>query len=437
MVLYLHFNLFAQTNYTPYTFVSLAGSGTAGTNDGTGNTAQFNSPRGLGIDASGTVYVADYNNDTIRKVTSDGVVTTIAGLAGVAGTNDGAGDLAQFDQPRRVVADKLGNLFVADALNHTIRKLTPSGTNWMVTTIAGLGGVAGTNDGLGATARFNQPSGVALDNAQNIYVADNINRTLRRVVPVGTNWMVTTIAGLAGSSGSADGTNSTARFAGPINVDVDGVGNVYVADNNNNMIRKVTLVGTNWVVTTPAGSTTAGYADGMGGAAQFNNPTGVAVDSAGNIYVGDTFNDVIRKITPVGTNYVVTTLAGFAQVSGFADGTADAARFNNPRGIVADNEGNIYVADSANNAIRKGWDTNASPIIVLDMPLIINGQVQLGFRIITGTANEFQLLESDQVAGMLVTNETVMLTTNVPNIAYQFVAPLNGAVHFYKVQSNN
>jgi NHL repeat len=418
-------HLLAQTNYTPYVFVTLAGS-----------SAGFDSPRGLDADPHGTVFVPDYNNDTIEEITPAGVVTTIAGLPGVAGTNDGIGASARFNQPRRVVVDKLGNLFVADAFNHLIREITPVGTNWMVTTIAGLAGVSGTNDGIGAAARFKQPSGVALDLAQNLYVADNQNRTIRLLVPVGTNWLVSTIAGLPGVSGSADGTNSTARFAGPINLDLDLAGNIYVADNGNNEIRKITPAGTNWVVTTPAGSTTAGYADGMGGVALFDNPTGVAVDGAGNIYVGDTFNDAIRMMAPVGTNYLVTTLAGVPEQPGYADGAGPLALFNNPRGVAVDVAGNVYVADAGNDAIRKGWNTNTSPVISLDPPLFATGGIEIAFRPVTGMAAGFQLLESGQLTGPWTTNASATLTTNVPNISYDFVAPSNAPSQFYKIQSN-
>ncbi len=414
--------LFAQVNYTPYSFVTLAIS------------VGLNSPRGLDVDSSGNVFVADYNGDAIWKITPTGVATTIAGLPGVAGASDGIGSAARFNQPRRVVVDKQGNLFVADAFNHTIRKITPNGTNWVVATTAGLAGITGTSDGVGANARFNQPSGVALDAAQNIYVADNRNRTIRRLVPFGTNWHVTTIAGLAGVSGSADGANSTARFAGPLNLDLDPAGNIYVADNGNNDIREITPVGANWVVTTLAGSTTAGYADGMAGASLFNNPTGIAVDAAGNIYVGDTFNAAIRKIAPLGTNYVVTTLGGMPQQPGYADGAGPLASFNNPRGVAVDKVGNVYVADAGNNAVRKGWDTNASPIVALDPPSLLNGQVEINFRPVTGTVSGFQLLESDQVTGPWAINASAALTTNVPGISYDFVAPSNAPVQYYKIK---
>ena len=177
--------------------------------------------------------------------------------------------------------------------------MTPAG---VVTTLAGLAGSQGSADGTGSAARFAWPIGVAVDSTGNVYVADNGNDTIRKVTPAG---VVTTLAGLAGSSGSADGTGSAARFYGPSGVAVDSAGNVYVADTGNYTIRKVTPAG---VVTTLAGlAGTEGSADGTGSAARFSYPSGVAVDSAGNVYVADTGNNTIRKVTPAG---VVTTLAG-------------------------------------------------------------------------------------------------------------------------------
>ncbi len=299
----------ATAEATPqYTFTTLAGPPEAGpgTIDGTGSAARFNNPQSVAVDSAGNVYVADYNNHTIRKVTPDGLVTTLAGLAGSSGTNDGMGSAGRFNYPAGVAVDSAGNVYVADANNCAIRKVTPGG---VVTTLAGLAAfdpwgnpVGGSADGTGSAARFNDPAGVAVDSAGNLYVADRGNATIRKVTPGG---VVTTLAGLAGSSGSADGTGSAARFQRPCGVAVDSTGNVYVADYYNYTIRKVTP---GRVVTTLAGEAGSyGSADGTGSAARFNNPSGVAVDSVGNLYVADSANDTIRKVTPDG---VVTTLAG-------------------------------------------------------------------------------------------------------------------------------
>jgi sugar lactone lactonase YvrE len=333
----------------------LAGSGSSlsfGTNDGTGSAARFYWPAGVAVDTNGTVYVADSGNNTIRKVTPAGVVTRLAGLAGNnTGSTDGMGSAARFDWPDRVAVDTNGNVYVSDLFNLTIRQVTPAG---VVTTLAGLAGHTGTTDGTNSVARFYYPDGVGLDSAGNLYVSDIYNYTIRKVTPVGTNWVVTTLAGLAGSAGSVDGTNKAARFGELRGLAVDSAGDVYVADYGNNTIRKVTPVGTNWVVTTLAGL--AGYsgsADGTGSAARFNRPYGVAVDTAGIVYVADSFNSTIRKVTPVGTNWVVTTLAGLAGSAGSVDGTNKAARFAYPVEVAVDMAGNLYVTDQANSTIRK------------------------------------------------------------------------------------
>ena len=216
-----------------------------------------------------------------------------------------------------MAVDAAGNVYVADTGNDTIRKITPAG---VVTTLAGTAGQAGSADGTGTAARFNEPDGVAVDAAGNVYVADTNNDTIRKITPAG---VVTTLAGTAGQAGSADGTGAAAQFNAPEGVAVDGAGNVYVADTGNDTIRKITPAG---VVTTLAGTAgQVGSADGTGSAARFNDPDGVAVDGAGNVYVADTINDTIREITPAG---VVTTLAGSPGQYGSADGTGAAAQFD-------------------------------------------------------------------------------------------------------------
>jgi sugar lactone lactonase YvrE len=284
---------------TPAGVVStLAGlAGSSGSADGTGSAARFNVPRGLAVDAAGNVYVADTFNETIRKITPAGVASTLAGLAGNGGSADGTGSAARFSGPSGVAVDAAGNVYVADTFNQTIRKITPAGD---VTTLAGLAGSAGSIDGTGSAARFNTPRRVAADAVGNVYVAE-LNHVIRRITPAG---VVSTLAGLAGVVGSADGTGSAARFADPQGVAVDAADNVYVADTANNTIRKITPAG---VVTTLAGlAGSSGSSDGTGSAARFTSPRGVAVDAAGNVYVADRNNGAIRKITPAG---VVTTVA--------------------------------------------------------------------------------------------------------------------------------
>jgi sugar lactone lactonase YvrE len=341
----------AQSNYEPYSFTTFAGIAPSvdtdtGT-DGTGSAARFYNPTGVGADSAGNIYVADFIDHTIRKITPSGVVSTLAGLTRSSGSDDGIGCAARFHSPNGVAVDNAGNVYVADTFNSTIRKITLSG---VVSTLAGLAGSSGSDDGIASAARFRNPRGVAVDRIGNVYVADSENSTIRKITPSG---LVSTLAGLPGDTGSADGTGSAARFALPQGVAVDSGGNVYVADggaviSGNHTIRKITPFG---VVSTLAGQAgSMGSDDGIGTAARFRNPHGVTVDSADNVYVADTGNDAIRKITP---SAVVSTLAGLAGGIGSADGIGSAARFHFPNGVAMDSAGNVYVADSFNNTIRK------------------------------------------------------------------------------------
>src|SRR5439155_731061 len=216
-------SLGAQSIYIPYTFTTLAGQASIGSADGTGSAARFNGPFGVATDSSGNVYVADTSNPTIRKITPASVVTTLAGLAGSIGSADGTGSAARFLYPYGVATDSSGNVYVVDYGNHTIRKITPAG---VVITLAGLAGNTGSADGTGSAARFNDPYGVATDSSGNVYVADTPTLTVGIPIPAG---VVTTLAGLAGTIGSADGTGSAAQFNGPSGVATDSSGNVYVA----------------------------------------------------------------------------------------------------------------------------------------------------------------------------------------------------------------
>lgn len=312
--------------------------GGAGNVDGTGAAARFQGPMGLATDSAGNVYVADSLNQTIRKVTPTGVVTTFAGKAGGIGSSDGTGSAARFWLPHSVAIDGAGNLYVTDSGNATIRKITPAG---VVSTLAGTPGARGYVDGTGPAAQFFNPLGIATDSSGNVYVTDVL--AIRKITPSG---VVSTFAG-NGDGGYADGTGTGASFEFPEGVASDSADNLYVADTQNNIIRKITPAA---VVTTIAGTHgVTGSSDGIGPAAQFNSPHAVTVDGAGNVYVADTYNYTIRQITPVG---VVTTLAGTAGSSGSVDGTGAAARFDPSYGLVADNKGDLYVSDLS-DAIRK------------------------------------------------------------------------------------
>jgi hypothetical protein len=368
-----------QSTYTPYTFTTLAGNAGYGSADGTGSAARFKNPGGVATDTNGNVYVTDSGNHTIRKVTPAGVVTTLAGVPGVSGTNNGTGSAARFDQPQGIAVDTSGNVYVADSGNHIIRKVSPVGANWVVTTLAGLPSVSGTNDGAGSASRFNQPNGVAVDTSGNVYVGDTLNYTIRKVTPAG---VVTTLAGVSGSFGNTDGTGSGARFSEPGGVVVDSAGNVYVADSDNHTIRQVTPAGE---VTTLAGGCHCGEADGTGSAAGFRHPYGIAVDNSGNVYVAEAVG-TIRQMTQVGADWVVRTLSGREDACCTSvDGTGTAAQFYGPGGLAVDGAGNVYVADTGNNTIRQMAQVGADWVVTTFAGLVGSRGSQDG----TGSAAGF------------------------------------------------
>ena len=321
---------------------SVAGApGASGSADGTGAAARFALPLSLAADASGAIYVADRSNFAVRKVTDGGVVSTFAGASLVQGSADGAAASATFNDPYGVAVDRGGNVFVTDYFNGTIRRLSANG---VVTTLAGTPGAFGSADGAGTAARFATPQGVAIDAAGNLYVADKSNQTIRKVTPAG---LVGTLAGSPSVRGSVDGTGAAASFDNPSGVAVDAAGNVYVVDNAPT-VRKITPAG---VVTTLAGAAgRIGAVDGPGNVASFNFPQGVAVDAGGNVYVADSGNGIIRKITPAG---LVSTVAGLAGSPGSVDGTGAAARFTQPTGVAIDRAGNVYVSDFTTHTIRR------------------------------------------------------------------------------------
>jgi len=266
-------------------------SGVSGSADGLGIQASFCNPRGIAIDADDNIFVADTGNNTIRRITPSGRVTTVAGLAGTVGSLDGTGMYARFNYPASIAVDRLGNVYVADLYNSIIRKVNKRG---VVTTIAGQPGIAGGADGKGYAALFSFPICIAVDGLQNIYVADMLNNAIRKVTPAG---VVTTLAGrLCYTPGSADGAGSCARFCHPCGVAVDNANNIYVSDSGNNTIRRIAPDG---VVTTLAGlAGQSGSADGVGEAVRFGHPTALAIDHVGNLYVTDLDNATIRKGSP-------------------------------------------------------------------------------------------------------------------------------------------
>ncbi len=407
-----------------YQWKTLAGlPGGEGNTDGARTIARFGYLSGIAVDAAGNVYVVDRGNFTIRKISATGVVSTIAGSSGQSGTIDGTGTAARFSNfVSRITVDKSGNLYVTD--NQTVRKITPGG---IVTTLAGIPGLQGSSNGTSSNARFRDPEGLAVDASGTIYVADTGNSTIRRITPAGDTSLY---AGFPGSSGVANGPALFgATFYHPMSVSLDSSGNVFVGDTFNHRIRKITTLGAvstlagdstqfndiwdstidasgniyaadgnnrrvrkisksgfintfatgifAWrVAATPSGTVYAtesgsivykitsagavsvyagsvsnkGSTNGTGTAARFSAPEGVAIDANGNVFVADTANHTIRKVTATG---VATTLAGAAGSLGSTDGAAATARFRSPTGVAINDSGVIFVADRANHAIRK------------------------------------------------------------------------------------
>ena len=391
-------------------FGTLAGAaGASASTDATGSAARFQTPIGATVDTAGNVFVADQDSHTIRKVTSAGVVTTLAGLAGSSGSTDATGSAARFNYPSGVSVDTAGNVFVADRVNQTIRKVTSAG---VVTTLAGTAGSVGSTDATGSAARFFNPFGVSVDTAGNVFVADEDNHTIRKVTSAG---VVTTLAGTAGSFGSTDATGSAARFKSPAGVAVDTAGNVFVADRVNQTIRKVTSAG---VVTTLAGTAgSVGSTDATGSAARFNGPWGVSVDTAGNVFVVDTSNQTIRKVTSAG---VVTTEAGLVGQAGSNNGLGSAARFNYPYGVAVDSAGNVFVADTVNRTIRNTATSAPATVTLSDLSKTYTGSAQAPTTTVSPSGLALEVIYTGTAASLSapVTAGSYVVTASVVDNFY-------------------
>jgi len=338
--------------------------GVMGSTNGKGTAASFSQLQGITIDAKNNLYVSEYGND-IRKITSDGIVSTFAG-SGVAGSANGRGTAASFNDPLGLAIDSTGNIYVADQQNKLIREITAGG---LVSTFAG-GGTAASGSRL--KVGFSSPNAIARDNQGNFYISDEFYWVIDKITPDG---QVSKFAG-NGSSGSSNGLGTAASFNQVQGVTVDGQGNVYIADGGNFVVRKITPAG---LVSTLAGNETMGVQDGIGSAASFSFFQGITADAAGNVFVGD--NNEIRKITPDGA---VKSIAGQPTTSnstmpnyGYADGIGTSAKFFSPSSLVFDNVGNLYITDAGNQLIRKMVTTGYA----IDKPL----PAGLSFDQTTGT----------------------------------------------------
>ena len=311
-----------------------------GPTNGTGTNALLGDPTAIVMDAGGNYYFTDTANHAIRKITTNGVVTTFAGKLGVYGLVNATGTNAEFYLPNGLAFDKSGNLYVSDTGNNLIRKITTAG---VVSTFAGVGGDPAYQDGPTTTALFSSPLGIVVWTNGNIFIADGGNHCIREII--GTT--VSTFAGTPQIWGTNDATGTNAQFNAPCALTFDTKGNLFVSDANNDTIRKIT---TNAIVTTYAGRAGVdGTTDGTLTNARFRSPAGLAFDQKGNLYVADSYNQTIRKI---GTNGLVTTVSGVAGVSGSQDGTNGVARYYNPYGLIVATNGALIVADAYNETIR-------------------------------------------------------------------------------------
>ena len=332
----------------PGDITTVAGNGTAGFSGDNqlATAAQLNNPLNVAVDGSGNLFIVDFSNNRIRKVDGNGTITTVAGTgtAGFNGDNQSA-TAAQLNQPRGVAVDGSGNLFIADSYNNRIRKVDGNGT---ITTVAGIGTQGSNGDNQSATAaQLYQPVGVTVDGSGNLFIADSFNSRIRKVNSAG---IITTIAG-GGNQPVSDGVvATTVQLANPAGVAVDNNGNVFIADTNRHSIRKVD---SNGIITTVAGNDTQGFnGDNQPAtAAQLFFPESVVVDGRGNLFIADSGNNRVRKVDG---NGIITTVVGTG-VGGFNGDNqlATTAQINYPYGIAIDGSGNLFISDINNNRIRE------------------------------------------------------------------------------------
>lgn len=347
----------------------------SGITNGPATNAAFNDPAAVVADAVGNLFIADSQNHVIRKIGTNGWVSTFAGQAGTRGSSDGNSFQAQFDTPSGIAITPDGDFYVSDTGNHIIRKLTLAGT---VTTLAGIPGQSGFTDGNGPAARFNSPLGIAVGTNGTIYVADTGNQTIRKIASSGG---VTTLAGSPEHWGSTDGVGPAARFNGPLGVALDDQGNLFVSDSFNHTIRRITPEG---AVSTWAGQPGVdGCVDGEATASRFNKPAELAMDRRNNLFVADSGNHIIRKISNTGR---VSTVTGQVGIAGSADGINGEARFFNPYGLTVAPNGSVVVADAYNELLR----LVLTPFNLTILKTNVNGSADLSWDCVIGRSYQVQ-----------------------------------------------
>jgi len=387
-----------------YLITTVAGNGTtlSSGDGGPAILAGFTGAEGVARDLSGNLYVADFQSNRVRKVTPQGIISTVAGNGIQAFSGDGGlATLASLNEPVGVTVDNFGNLYIGDAGNNRVRRVTPQG---VISTVAGNGlGSSSGDGGPAASASINSPHGVATDASGNLYVAEDAGARIRKVTPQG---IISTVAGNGVQGFSGDGGSATsASLLDPIDVTVDSSGNLYIADGFGSRVRKVTAQG---VISTVAGDGIAGFSGdgGLATTAELHYPNGVAIDATGNLYISEATNGRVRKVTPQG---LISTVAGGGSVSGGDGGPATAVSLFLPVSVTTDSSGDIYV--SAGNQIRELIPISSS---TTGCVYSIDSSTQsLAF---TGGAGSVSVLASASVCPWLVENFASWITVGVRGV---------------------